>query len=177
MDASPWKGMYKIGGVALVLAVAVRLAAFIPAASSGARPSSGEELLVLVGQNSPYDAFLISLVLFDSIAILGVLALYLALIDTRRSATLISVALWEIGWFSSLLEQFMVMSIASLNTGYAAATSEAQRTAFLAASDLAFGFSFGAPFIAADITISISILMIGVIMLKGFSEGASLTWG
>jgi len=161
-----WKGAYKAGGIALIIAFIMFLIDLYPTLVLGL-PSNGEELLMLAGQKLLFNAYRIVEIVLNFLFIPAGLALYLALKDVRKTGMLVAVALWEVSAVLGLLVNFVVYSVSNLSDAYTAATSEAQRAAYVAASDLAFGFSYGATFVAISITLFVSTLIIGLVMLKG----------
>ena len=167
-----WKGAYKAGGIALIISAVLFFIFLYPALVLGT-PTTGEGFLTQAGRTSLFGAEYSLAISSDCFAIPAGLALYLALKDARKTGMLVAVALWEIGIVLDLGRLFLGYSVSSLSAGYtAAASSQAQQAAYVAASDLAFGISWGAGVVAVTVLISISILIISWVMRNGiFSKG------
>jgi len=167
-----WKGAYKAGGVALIIAAVLYILGIFPGLGLGPVPTTGEGYLKWAGQTTLGSATFILSVSADAFFILGGLALYLALKDVRKFGMLVAVALWEVSIVLDLPRLFVAYSVSSLSSGYAAATSEAQKAAYVAASDLAFGISYGAALVVVILILYVSTLIMSWVMLKGvFGKG------
>ncbi len=162
-----WKGVYKAGGIALILVAVVFLIAFYPSSISGGNPTTAEELLSTAQERLTFSLVNLLGILLELLLIPGGLAIYLALKDIRKTAILIGVSLWELFVVLDIIRLSVAYSVISLSNGYAAATSETQRDAYVAVSNLAFGFSFGVAYTVVDTLFFASALVIGLVMLKG----------
>ncbi|MBN1120057.1 MAG: DUF4386 family protein [Anaerolineae bacterium] len=171
IEDSAWKVLYRIGGVAALIA------------AFGFRRNIGAEVSLASAQMPPATAGgwfdllqsrrfigLAYLNLFDLVnyALLGLLfiALYVALRQINRSATLIALCSGLMGvavYFASN----QVFAILSLSNQYAAA-AEADRAAFLAAGEalLAVG-NQGAGVYLGLFLVTFAALMFSVVMLRG----------
>jgi hypothetical protein len=167
-----WKGAYKAGGIALVIAAVLYILVLFPGLGLGPVPTTGEGFITYAGQTTLGSAAFMLSVSADAFFILGGLALYLALKDVRKFSMLVAVVLWEVSIVLDLPRLFVTNSVSSLSSGYAAATSEAQKAAYVAASDLAFGFSYGAALVVVIVILYVSTLIMSWVMLKGvFGKG------
>jgi hypothetical protein len=164
-----WSWLYRVGGISAVV-LGIGYIVIIPLyVSAGAPPSSGEAwLLYAQGKTAAWWAILGLSVLTDFLFIPLALALYLALKAVDRNAMLVATA---------LVGSFVVLDLAvlwpshaaliSLSSSYAAATTEAQRAAYVAAATYASAVATS-PLVGiysiADL--SLGILMIGVVMRR-----------
>jgi hypothetical protein len=135
--ASAWRGLYRVGGAAALIAGLIfrrNFGAEVSLFVSQQPPSTVIDWFTLIDKNRLLG--LIYLAVFDIIdyALLGLmfLALYIVLRRTNPSAMLIAATLGITGtavYFASN----NIFSMLSLSDQYAAATTEAQRSMFLAA--------------------------------------------
>ena len=173
---SAWRGLYKVGGAAALMAglifrrnIGAEVSLFIPQQP----PSTVIDWFMLIDKNRLLG--LIYLAAFDIIdyALLGLmfLALYIALRRTNPSAMSIATTLGIAGtavYFASN----NIFSMLSLSDQYAAATTEAQRSMFLAAGQAVLALNNpGAVFEGTGIYMSFFLLaaaslIISVVMLR-----------
>jgi hypothetical protein len=164
------KRLYRVGGIcALVLGVAYIVT--IPLYTQvGAPPSGGEaRLTYLVGKTTVWWAILGLSVLTDVLFVPVALALYLALKAVSGNVMLVATAF--VGLFVALDLAVTWPNFASLITlsgSYAAATSEAQRMAYVAAANYASAVLTSSLEAVYSIgVLSLGILLIGLVMRKG----------
>jgi hypothetical protein len=171
-----WNPMYRVGGICLVLAGFAILAVAVLSMILGPPPSGGEEYLkalaghtILAGLNFGLFAFV------DFMLLLGALALYLSLKQIAKSAMLVA---------ASILAAFVVLDLAitelnsfalvGLTQRYATATSDALRSAYVAAADYALATLPLGTFLSYFVS-SVGLLVASVVMLKGvFSRPTAL---
>jgi hypothetical protein len=164
--------MYRVGGIcALVLGIAYVVT--IPLyAHVGAPPSGGGGeawLTYLAGKTTEWWVILGLSVLTDLLFVPVALALYLALEGLHKNAMLVATAF--VGLFVVLdlaVTWTNYASLISLSGTYAAASTDAQRAAYVAAAN--FPSAVLASRLEAVYAIGIlsfAILMIGLVMLKG----------
>jgi len=162
--------MYRVGGIsALLLGIAYIIT--IPLyAYAGAPPSGGEaRLQYLAGKTAVWWAILGLSVLTDLLFVPVALSLYLALNGIHKSAMLIATAF--VGLFSVLDLAVTWPNFASLITlsgNYATATAGPQRAAYVAAATYASAvLESSVEAVYSILVLSLGILMIGLVMLKG----------
>jgi hypothetical protein len=162
--------LYRVGGISgLVLGMAYII--IIPLyAHVGAPPSDGEAWLkYLAGKTTVWWAILGLSVLTDFLFVPVALSLYFALKGINRNAMLLATAL--VGLFVVLdlaVTWSNFASLLTLGAGYAAASNDAQRAAYVgAASYAAAVLASRLEIVYAIVTLSSGILIIGVVMLKG----------
>jgi hypothetical protein len=164
------KSLYRVGGIsALALGIAY-IIIFPLFAHVGVPPSGGEVWLrYLEGKTTVWWAILGLSVLTDFLFVPVALSLYLALKRVNRNAMLVATA------FVGL---FVVLDLAVTWTNYAslltlsglhtAATNDVQRAAYVAAANYASAVLASRTEVFYSIVdLSIGILMIGFVMLKG----------
>jgi hypothetical protein len=167
---SNWRSLYRIGGIAALIA-----GIFF-------RRNIGAEILLFTGQTAPNtvaDWFqllqsnsilgLSLLNIFDVVnyALLGLmfLALYVALKQTNRSYMTIATAFSLTGiavYFASNTS----FSMLSLSNQYAAATTEAQKSMFLAAGQTMLAVNHGIGVYMSFLLLAVATLLASVVMLR-----------
>jgi hypothetical protein len=171
------KWLYRVGGIsALVLGIAY-IAIFPVYAYVGAPPNGGEAWLeYAVGTTAAWWAILGLSVLTDLLFVPVGLALYLALKGVNRDMMLVATAF--VGLFIVLdlaVTWSNYASLIALGDNYAAATTEAQRAAYVAAASYASAvLTSTLEGVYSIVILSLGILMIGLVMLRAiFSKTAA----
>jgi hypothetical protein len=171
------KWLYRVGGIsALVLGIAyiVTIPLYVRV---GALPSGGEAWLkYLAGNTTVWWAILCLSVLTDLLFVPVALALYLALKGVNRNAMLVATAC--VGLFVVLdlaVTWPNYASLITLSSHYAAATTDIQRAAYVAAANYASSvLASSLEAVYSIMVLSFGILMIGLVMLKGiFSKSTA----
>jgi hypothetical protein len=168
--------LYRVGGIsALVLGLGyiltIPLYAFV-----GAPPSGGEAWLqYLDGKTTAWWAILGLSVLTDFLFVPVALALYLALKGANRNVMLVATAF--VGLFTVLdlaVTWPNYAALIRLSGPYAAATSDAQRAATVAAANYAAAVLPYSLAVYSILVLSFGILLTGLVMLKGiFSKSTA----
>jgi uncharacterized membrane protein len=165
---SSWNGLYRTGGVAALVMVAITLVQFV---SFAVAPPP------LEGNAADWFAF------FQKSAVLGLLGFEALLVIYALLSVLVSVALFAAlrPASQSLAALFLVLSVIgsmafvgarpalemlSLSKQYAAATTDAQRTAILGAGEAKVTIFHGTAFQVSYILGSITGFLIGAAMLR-----------
>ena len=164
------KWMYRAGGIsAIVLGIAyiVIIGLYVP---MGAPPSGAEARLTYVAGNTTLWWAILGLsVLTDFLFIPIALALYLALKEINRNAMLVATAC--VGLFVVLdlaLTWTNYALVITLSGSYAAAMNDAQRAAIIAAAYYPSAVIESIIlFVYNTLTLSVGILLTGLVMLKG----------
>ena len=167
------KWLYRVGGIAAIifsLAYFVIMALYVP---MGGKPSGAESWLTsTAGNTTAWWAILGLSVLTDFLLVPVALALYLALKGIDRNVMLVATAF--VGLFVVLdlaLTWINIASLITLSGSYVAAANDAQRAVFVTAaiypstvadSNLVFVYN--------TLTLSVGILMTGLVMLKGIFD-------
>ena len=164
------KWLYRVGGIsALVLCIAYII--IIPLfAHVGAPPSGGEVWLkYLEGKTTAWWAILGLSVLTDFLFVPVGLSLYVALMRVSRGAMLVATAF--VGLFVVLdlaVTWTNYSSLLTLSGLYSAATNDVQRAGYVAAANYASAvLASRTEVIYAIVDLSLGILLIGLVMLKG----------
>jgi hypothetical protein len=162
-----YRSLYRIGGVAAALMVLVTIL-HIGVFFVVGLPESILEWFELF-EGSPIGgllAFELLLVVYVVLSIPLALALYAALRRTNPSLMSISLALALIGAVAFIISR-PAFEMLSLSNAYATATTDAQRTAYIAAGEVTFAAFGGTTYWVSYIFGSIGGLMISVVMLQG----------
>jgi hypothetical protein len=171
-----WKGLYKWGGVCALLVGVIYFIALASALSLGLPSSTtGEGILKwFSGQTTlAYTLYGLTIVT-DVLLVPVVLALYLALKEVNKNATLAAAGF---GGLSVALDLGVTLitwiALITLSQNYAAATSDVQRAAYLATADYAVGITSVSATVYGSIIFAIWPLITGLVMLKGVFNKAT----
>ncbi len=104
-----------------------------------------------------------------------ILALYIALRQTHESFVAVGVALWFVGIMGYFASN-PAFAMLSLSDGYAAATSDAQQSIFLAAGQALFATWQGTAFQVFYFVGSIAPILISAVMLRSHSFGKTIAY-
>lgn len=164
------KWLYRVGAICALLLGIAYLITIALYAHVGAPPSSGVAWLTyLAGKTTEWWAILGLSVFTDLLYIPVAFALYLALQGIARSAMLVATAC--VGLFVVLdlaVTWTNCASLIMLNGPYAAASTEAQRMADIAAANYASAvLASRLETVYAIVILSCGILLISLVMLKG----------
>jgi hypothetical protein len=163
---SAWKSLYRIGGTAALI-IAVLLVCEIIIFTVWPQPSTVIGYFTLFRSN-----WLVGLLDLDLLGMVGyvlfvpvILAFYVALRRVNEAFMAIATALFFVG-ISAYFATNTAFSLLSLSDQYAAATTEAERSMFLAAGQaMLTTFNVGA-FQVSYLIVSAAWLMISVVMLR-----------
>jgi hypothetical protein len=164
------KWLYRVGGITAVVLGAAYITIIPLYAHVGAPPSGGEAWLkYLAGKTTVWWGILGLSVLTDFLFVPVALSLYVALKGVNNSAMLVATAF--VGLFVVLdlaVTWSNHASLLMLGAGYAAASNDAQRAAYVAAANYAAAvLASRLAIVYAIVTLSSGILITGVVMLKG----------
>jgi len=164
-----WKGLYRWGGVsALVTAVLFAVGIGLGIAL-GAQPSGVEDVLGWLGRQTTlayatYGTFILA----DVATIPWALALYFALKGINKNAMLAAVGFEGLYLALDLgVVQASMISLIGLSQNYAAAVSDIQRAAYVAAANSAFGTHALGLLFYGGVFPGIMTVITGLVMLKG----------
>lgn len=163
---SGWKDLYRVGGTCALI-IAVLLVCEIIIFSIWPQPSTVIGYFTLFRGN-----WLVGLLDLDLLGMVGyvlfvpvILAFYVALRRVNEAFMAIATALFFVG-ISAYFATNTAFSLLSLSDQYAAATTEAERSMFLAAGQaMLTTFNVGA-FQVSYVIVSAAWLMISVVMLR-----------
>ena len=165
---SDWKPLHVIGGICSLLMVAIILGQFI-VFLSGPPPLEGTagDWFALFQQNKFMGllAFELLMVVYVILSVPLALALYIALRKTDQSFALIYLALSLVGAICFIVAR-PAFEMLAISQQYAAATTEAQKSIFLAAGETMVAVFHGTAFQVSYILGSINGLILAMIMLR-----------
>lgn len=184
---SHWSPLYKIGGAAALFGVAIipiQLVVFI----AWGQPDTALGWFTLFQDNKLAGllAFEFLFVVNAAVGIATILALYVVLRRANQSLMAIALALGLVEAVTLILAR-PVFEMLYLSERYAAATTDAQRSLFLAAGETVWATFEGTAFHVSYNIFSIYVLIVAVVMLRGNVFGrttaytgiaaAVLNWG
>ncbi len=177
---SKWKILYRIGGTAPLITLSFYLIEmFAIIFGKEPFPTTTEEWFLLFQQNRILGLLYINALDTLSIAILGLmfLALYVALRKVDEPVIMIAAFFALIGIPVFIVPRVIMLSAVSLSEQYAAATTEAQRTALLAVGDMLNSLGVATPQTLGFFFIAIAGLLISIVMLHSdtFTKAAAYT--
>ncbi len=165
------KWLYRVGGISSLVIGIAYIVIFPLFAHVGGPPSSGGEawLKYLEGKTTVWWAILGLCVFTDFLFVPVALSLYVALERVNRNAMLVATAF--VGLFVVLdlaVTWTNYASLLTLSGLHAAATTEAQRAAYVAAANYASAvLTSHTEVFYSIVDLSVAILMIGFVMLRG----------
>ena len=166
---SNWKSLYRIGGVAPLIALAFYLIQMLVIIFGDAYPATVEDWFSLFQRSKILGLLYLNALDVFSIAFLGTmfLALYIALKRGNQSYMVIAAffALIGIAVFVAPRAQ-MVSATLSLSDQYAAATTEVHRAQILAAGQAMNALGQATPQTIGFLFIAVAGLIISVVMLR-----------
>ena len=175
-----WKGLYRAGGVSALLTVAtvaLAIIAYVVWTPPAWSPGSAEAWFALFEENA-----LIGLVGLDLLLMGGLilsipvfLALYVALRRAGESTMAVATAAALIGIVLHLTSN-TAFEMLSLSQGHAAATTDAQRSVFLAAGEATLASYYGSAFHVSYILGYLAKIAIGIVMLRGTVFGRATAY-
>jgi hypothetical protein len=177
---SRWKGLYRVAGVAALITVAFIPIAIVaniiwppPAWSAGA---------ALSWFTLFRDSWLLWLLHLDLLLMMSLvlsvpifLALYVALRRAGESAVVLATAVALIGIVLHLTSN-TAFEMYALSNGYATATTDAERSLFLAAGEAALAAYYGSAFHVSYALGYIAKIIIGVVMLRSVVFGKATAY-
>jgi len=179
-DLDPnYKSLHKISGVAALIFLGYSLVAMILLMTVGGQPQTAEE-----GFKMLHDNKVVGLLRLDALTLLVMplyyllfLGLYTALKKTHAAPAVVATALGFAG-VTLVLATPSVFSWLTLSDKFAAATSEAQKTLFLAAGEavLASDTWHGTGALMGGLLLQTGALLISAIMLRSSAFGKLTAW-
>lgn len=163
-----WRYLYRIGGLAMFVIGFLYYASVVLSAILGPAPSNGEAYLNALARHvSAAQLNFVVWILADLLLIPVTFALYFALKGINKNAMLLA---------SGFMGLFVILDLAvtelnslvavSLSQSYMAATTDAMRSTYVAASNYALATLPLGTFYSFVIS-SIGVLIIGLVMMKG----------
>ncbi len=171
-----WSWLYRMGSV-----VALATVAFIPLQAvvyiAWPPPTTAVDYFALFQRNTLLGLLDLDLLLLVEMVMLVPLSLafYVALRQTSKSWTAIALALGLLGT-ASYLASNTVFNMLFLSSRYAAATTEAQRAALLAAGEAMLSIYNGTAFHVSYVLGAIAPLIVSLVMLRSRVFGRGAAW-
>ena len=165
---SNWNSLYKIGGAAALIMVAITLAQFVIFAVSPPPLEGNAGDWFALFQESAFLGLLgfeSLLVIYALLSVLVSVALFAALRPASQSLTALFLILSVIGSMAFVVAR-PALEMLSLSNQYSAATTDAQRAAILAAGEAMVAVFHGTGFQVSYILGSITGLLIAAAMLR-----------
>jgi len=163
-----WKGLYRIGGISLIIVGILYFCGAIFSYIIGPAPSSGVEYMQgIMNQILISGINFVFFIIAHFFLIAGVLALYFALKGINKKAMILSIGIMSVFIVLDIaVTEVNSLALVSLSQGYTLATTEAQRAAYLAAAYYALATIPIGTFISYVVS-SVGLLIMSVVMLKG----------
>jgi hypothetical protein len=163
-----WKGVYRVGGVCLLLAGLIYLTGVTLGRFIGPAPADSQQYLQSLANHASLAQVSYGLYsLTDFLFVPAVLALYLALKHIAQAPMLLATGLMAVFVIVDLaITEANSLTIVTLMQHAATATSETQRAAYMAAANYALATVPLATFYSWVVS-SVGVLIISIVMLKG----------
>ena len=169
---SAWRILYKVGGAAaltIVVFTTIQIVVFVTWPPPGFQPTSDNVIrwLTLLQNNRLLGLLDLDLLMIADYALmlLVFLALYAALRRAGESLAAIGTTLGIVG-IAVYFTSNPAFSMLSLSDQYAAATTDAQRSTFVAAGQAILAISQGTPFDVGYVLEGVAGLIIAAVMLR-----------
>jgi len=167
---STWKSLYRVGGAAALIAGVIfrrNLGPEISLISGHAPPVTVIDWFTLLQNNKLLGLFLLNLFDIVDYALVGLmfLALYAALRRANESYMAIATTLGFVGIAVNFASN-TAFSMLSLSDQYAAATTDAQRSMFLAAGQAVLAMDQGTGWYMSFLLLAVAGLIISAVMLR-----------
>jgi hypothetical protein len=166
---SRWKSLYRIGGAAPLVTLALYLSQIFIFIFGGTYPSTIEGWFSLFQRNRLLGLFYLNALDILSIALLGLmfLALYIALRRTDESHMAVAAFFACLGIPVFIVPRVALLSIVPLSGQYAAASTEAQRSQILAAGQAISALGWPTLQTTGFLFLAVAVLIISGVMLRG----------
>jgi hypothetical protein len=163
-----WKGVYRVGGVCIFVTGVLFIVGAVSSILLGPAPSGGEPYLKSLATHEVLAQMNFGLfALTDFLLLPGLLALFLALKQVSKNTMLVAAGLFALYIALDLaMTELNSLTLVTLTHQYAAATSDTQRSAYVAAADYALAALPLATFYSYVVS-SVGLLITSVVMLKG----------
>jgi hypothetical protein len=163
---SRWKPLYRVGGAAALTIVVLFVIQIIVLVASPP-PSTVIGYFTLFHKNALLGLLDLDLLSIADYALMGLmfLALYVALRRASPSFMAIALTLGLVG-IAAYFASNTAFNMLSLSNQYAAATTDAQRSLFLAAGQAMLAIYQGTAFYVSYVLVSVAPLIISVVMLR-----------
>jgi hypothetical protein len=168
--ATAWRSLYRMGGIAPLIALVLYLSEMAIVVAGGTFPTSEEGWYSLFAQSKLLGLHYINALDIVSVTLLGVmfLALYKALRKDNESTMAIAAFLAFLGVAVFIAMRWqMTSAIISLSDQYAAASSEAQRSQIIAAGIAVSATGRPTPQTPGFLLTAAAVFMMSLVTLRG----------
>ncbi|MBN1886523.1 MAG: DUF4386 family protein [Thermoflexales bacterium] len=175
---SRWKNLYRVGGIAPLVALAFYLIEALAIGLGGTYPTTTESWYALLQRNKLLGLLDLNALDILSIALLGTLFLALYQLLKRYSESYMAIATFFafLGIAVFVVPRVAMLSILLLSDQYAAAATEAQRTRILTAGDTLGSLGTATPQTAGFFFIAAAVLIISLVMLRSGAFGKATAY-
>ncbi len=175
-DHARWRTLYYVGAVAPLIALLFYLFEFSILFLGEPYPTTIEGWYALVQRSKLLGLWYLNALDILSFALLGsmFLALYVALRRVRRSWMLIALYIALLGVAVFIVPRVLHLSLLSLSDMHAAATTEAQKTVYLAAGEALSQVSSATPQTLGFLLMAVAGLIISIVILRSQPFGKSV---
>jgi hypothetical protein len=164
-----WKDLYRIGGLASLLAALLVVVAVIAFFIWPYKPGNASTADILTALQTDRLGGLISLdllmLVIVSVTILPALAMYVALKPVNESYALIALVLWLVA-VGLIIPARPLVELVSLSGKYSTATTEAARSQYLAAGEALLAVFSGTAWLVFNVLSLVSGLISSLLMLR-----------
>jgi len=171
-----WRGVYKAGGICLLVAGLAIVAVAFLSIVIGPPPSGTEAYLQALAGHAVMAGINFGLfALADVMLLLGAIALYLSLRQVDKNAMLVATALLALFVVMDLaITEVNSLTLVAITAHYGAAATEAARSTSIAAADYALATLPIGTFLSYFVS-SVGLLIVSIVMLRGvFSRPTAL---
>ncbi len=173
-----WKGLYRVGGAAALVATLMFLGDIVILAALGPIPNTAMDWFTLLQTNRAMGILKLFFTDVVGVALMlpFVLALYAALRQSHRAYATLAVLLAVAG-IAMFLATNANYTLVYLSQQHAAAATEAQRALLLAAGETALAAgTWGTGPLMAGLLVEGAFLLISALMLRGVIFGRATAW-
>ena len=175
---SVWKPLYKVGGIAPLVALAFYLIQVLAMLSGEPYPATAEAWFSLFQRSKVLGLLYLNALDILSIAFLGTmfLALYIALRRRHGSGMAIAAFFAFLGVAVFVVPRVATLAVLPLSDQYAAAATEAQRSQLLAAAQALGSLAQATPQTAGFFFLAVAVLIISAVMLRAAAFGKAAAY-
>ena len=173
MSADPsWKGIYKAAGLSLIID-SIILILFIPLAffiGGALMATTGKKLLESLSGNSfPFLLAIASFAISSSLNIAVAPGLYFALRERGKTYALLATLSLLMGTSIFLVSSMIFYAAGSLSSGYFAATTDVQASAYIASADLLLSV-VNATMVLVNFLSAFALILYSIPMIRGIFD-------
>jgi hypothetical protein len=177
MEQHPWKELFRIAGVALVIAGLLYLGLLVILVSAGGTPAGPTEFLRRLASAPGVTKTVGIVFLVGELCLLGAFpALFLALKELNKAWSLIGTACALVALLFDLLSGLLVYALPGLGSALVSAPKASQPT-YQVLGDLVYRYLYQAETPLHVVLVSLAILLLSLAMLQGRSRKPTALFG